>query len=68
MLRRLKRSLSAERAEYHSYGINPYVSMLEHFRDLILNGRPESDLVPWKMSLETIRIIELVRDTDRKLS
>ena len=68
MLRRLKRSLSAERAEYHSYGINPYVSMLEHFRDLILNGRSESDLMPPTLSLETIRIIELGRATDKKLT
>lgn len=68
MLRRLKLALSAGKTEYHSYGINPYVSMLEHFRDLILSGRSESGLVPPALSLETIRIIELARATDKKLS
>ncbi len=67
MLRRLRLALSANRTEYHSYGANPYAPMLRHFRDLVLSGSLESEVLPPALSLDTIRIIDLGRAAGKRL-
>ncbi len=57
--RALNRWRKAPKVETFSFGPDPYLPMLSHFRDLIVDRRAESPLVPLELSLETQRLIAM---------
>lgn len=56
-LRRLKAALPAGRRERLSYGADPHLLQVQHFIDLMREGRAESDVAPLSLSIEALRVI-----------
>jgi predicted dehydrogenase len=57
-LRRIKSKKNAAQREYHSYGVNQYLPMLNHFCALYRAGKKESDVMPLSLSSEVLRVVE----------
>lgn len=56
-LRRLKAALPTGRRKWVSYGADPHRLQVEHFLQLMRDGRAESDVVPLSLSIEALRVL-----------
>jgi len=59
--RRLKRMRDMSAGRFLSHGPDPYLPVLNHFRDLVRHGMRESDLIPLQLSLRTQEILHEAR-------
>lgn len=59
-LRRVKSAFGSS-GERHAYGANQYLPQLQHFRDLIMSEKTESDVVSHALSLDVLQIIDRIR-------
>ena len=65
-LRRLKRVLD-DRSEHLAYGSDPYMPQLDHFVSLLRSGERESPIMPLRLSLDALRVLDQARRAESLL-
>lgn len=63
LLRQIKSKKYVGYSDYYSYGVNQYLPVLNHFCDLFLSGKHESDVMPLSFSSEVLRLIDQAKKT-----
>lgn len=58
LLRRINSKKNAGQREYHSFGKNQYLPILQHFCALYAAGATQSDVIPLSFSHEVLAIVE----------
>ncbi|MEO1135733.1 MAG: Gfo/Idh/MocA family oxidoreductase [Pseudomonadota bacterium] len=62
ILRKLKSALGG--GEHHPYGRDQYLPQLTHFLSLIAAGKTESDIASHALSLDTLRVLDRIREQE----
>jgi predicted dehydrogenase len=60
-VRLLRRRILDGRKEFCSYGPNQYLPLLKHVLALLRAGRQESNVVPLRVSMEVLRVVDLAK-------
>ncbi|MEZ5893075.1 MAG: Gfo/Idh/MocA family oxidoreductase [Parvularculaceae bacterium] len=60
LLRKLKRAMGG--GEHHPYGADQYLPQMLHFIGLIAAGKTESDVASHALSLDTLRVLDRIRE------
>lgn len=62
ILRKVKAALGG--GEHHPYGRDQYLPQMMHFLSLIAAGKTESDIATHALSLDTLRILDRIREQE----
>lgn len=61
LLRRINQLKNAGGSEYHSFGVNQYLPMLQHFCGLYQAQKLESEIYPLNLSAQVLRVVDLAK-------
>jgi predicted dehydrogenase len=58
LFRRINRYKNSGAVEFHPFGVNQYLPLLNHFCELYRAGKSESDIYPLNLSTQVLRIVD----------
>ncbi len=65
LFRRINSKKNAGKREYHHFGKNQYLPVLQHFSALYSAGAKQSDVIPLSFSYNVLHVIELAKESSR---